>query len=148
MQKNNESSNYTKLKDMLSLHQKEWIHRDSTMWGLIFKYFYATLIVILMPNIASFIKITLPNIQNDVFRVIGIVMSIAFLYISIAYAYRLQAVSKTYRDLLEMLDEPYRRIKIKDMRYGKLFNPSLSYILPTVMFLCLMGLSIALIITE
>ena len=133
---------------MLSLHQKEWIQRDSTMWRLIFKYFYATLFVILMSNIASFIQITLPNIQNDVFRVIGIIMSIALLYISIAYAYRLQAVSKTYHALLEMLDEPYKRIKIKDIRYGKLFDSSLSYILPTVMFLCLMELSIALIITE
>ena len=52
--------------DLLALMQiylSEWMHRDELLWKQVFKYFYATLFVLFLPNIAAFVQIELPDIS-------------------------------------------------------------------------------------
>ncbi len=135
---------------LMDVYLNEWINRHDTLWSQIFKFFYADLIVIVLPNIASFIGITLPEMNNIVFPIIGIIMSIVFLYISLGYVVRLRASSITYENLMNMLArEEYKRTSIKDkekMPFSWLFSPSLAMILVITMFVILVSISIFLII--
>lgn len=96
-------------------------------WQQVFKYFYVTLIVIILPNIAEFLKIALPPINKKLFPIIGIFMAVMFLCVGIGYALRLKAIGLTYTRMMQLLgNKKYERISIrnrKEIKYG--WQPSL-----------------------
>lgn len=145
------SSDYDTTISLLNIYIAEWIHRDQIIWSQIFKFFYAILIIILLPNLALHFDLTLPNLPIFIFRIIGLLLSFVFLYISLGYAIRLQAISDTYKDIIETLPVKYQRksikdIKLKNISIGKLFIPSIGYIICFTLFLILVSLSIILMI--
>ncbi len=112
---------------LMEIYLSEWQHRDSMLWQQVFKYFYVTLIVIILPNIAEFLKIALPPINKKLFPIIGIFMAVMFLYVGIGYALRLKAIGLTYTRMMQLLgNKKYKRISIrnrKEIKYG--WQPSL-----------------------
>lgn len=108
---------------LMEIYLSEWQHRDSMLWQQVFKYFYVTLIVIILPNIAEFLKIALPPINKKLFPIIGIFI----LYVGIGYALRLKAIGLTYTRMMQLLgNKKYKRISIrnrKEIKYG--WQPSL-----------------------
>lgn len=140
------SSEYDTTISLLNLYYSESNYRSQVLWSQIFRFYYAILIIILLPNMSTFFQITLPNIPIIVFRIIGILLSFSFLYVSFGYAIRLQAINDTYQNLLDELPKKYHRKSIKDIGIGKIFMPRISYVLCFSLFLSLFFLSIILII--
>ncbi|RAZ94476.1 hypothetical protein DK853_34975, partial [Klebsiella oxytoca] len=83
-------------------------------WKQVFKYFYATLVVLFLPNIASFLGINLPEFPAVLFPLAALVLSLVFLYISIGYSKRLEASGNTYQKLINLLPEELRRVSVSD----------------------------------
>lgn len=132
---------------LLGIYLEEWKHRDEILWIQSFRFFYATLIVMLIPNLTTYLKICLPSsIPVKAFPVIGLIMSIVFLFISLQYAMRLSASADTYEKIINILDEKYRRVSLEKMHYGKLFKIPISILFPVLMFLALFVVGIVLII--
>ena len=145
------SSDYDTTISLLNVYLAEWIQRDQLIWSQIFKYFYANLIIILLPNLALHFDLVLPNLPIFIFRIIGFCFSFIFLYISLGYTIRLQAISDTYRDIIQTLPKEYRRKSVEDIKFksipiGKFFMPRIGYIICLTLFLILFSLSIILLI--
>lgn len=142
------SSDYENVISLLNIYLTEWIHRDQILWAQVFKLFYAILIVILLPNVASYLNITLPAIPAIFFRVFGLISSIIFFYISVGYLKRLEAIGNTYQKLINKLPEEYQRQRIYELRLGWLFIPRTSYLVCGLLFLSLFFLSIILMLVR
>ena len=140
------SSDYDTTISLLNLYFSEFSFRDKLLWSQVFKFYYAILIIILLPNLSDFFQVNLPTLPIIIFRIIGLLLSFLFLYISFGYVIRLHAISSTYQALLNELPEKYRRKSIKDIKMGKLFMPRLSYVFCFTLFLSLFLLSIILMI--
>lgn len=145
------SSKYEATISLLNIYFSEWHHRSQTLWSQTFKFYYAVLIIILLPNLALRFQLNLPRVPILTFRVVGLLLSFVYLYISLGYAVRLHAVSITYQKIINKLPKSYRRkrvknIKCKSIRIGKIFAINLSYIICFVLFLSLFILAFILII--
>ena len=134
--------------ELMNLYLSEWEHRNEMLWVQVFKHFYATLTVMFLPNIASFLRIDLPNFPSIVFPIVALLLSILFLYVSVGYAKRLEASSKTYMRLMKLLPKKLRRISIKSakIKYGKLFKRRMTVLLCSCMYIGLIVLSIVMIV--
>jgi hypothetical protein len=131
---------YDSLVLLIGVYLDEWMHRDTLLWQQVFKHFYATLIITLLPNasIGQF-QLQLPDLSSFVFRIVGLLMSFFFLYVSIGYSKRLEATSNTIRDLIAKLPSEFQRMKLDDSKIflGKYFKPRLTEIICIFMFLSL-----------
>lgn len=132
---------------LMSVYLNEWEHRDELLWTQVFRYFYATLIVTVLPNVATFIGIDLPKINVRVFPIIGLIMSIVFLYVGLGYAIRLRASSRTYEKIMGLLnDERYKRISIKDNKLGRIFSAPMAFVLVVTMFIALVSVAVLFLV--
>lgn len=150
---NSLSSEYDSIISLLGIYFSEWHHRSQTLWSQTFKFYYAILIIILLPNLVDYFKLQIPNLPIVIFRIIGLFLSFVFLYVSIGYAIRLQSVGITYQKLINKLPEEYRRekienIAIKNIHIGKIFAINLSYIICFSLFLSLLLLATVLIFIQ
>lgn len=128
---------------------QEYIHRDNHMWSQIYKFFLATLLVILLPNLTDFIGITIPDELKDkywIFPICGILMSFVFLYNSISLIRRFQAVSKTYNKLIRQLPENLQREKLENIvsfdKLKTIWSKIHTYLIPSIMFIVLIVIGI------
>ncbi len=142
--------NNDQLIELMSVYLSEWEHRDELLWTQVFRYFYATLIVIILPNVATFVGIELPEINIKLFPIIGVVMSLVFLYVGLGYAFRLQASSRTYVKIMKLLgNDKYERISIKDkekIKGGYLFAAPMAFVLVITMFAALVAVALILLL--
>ena len=130
---------------LMEIYLSEWMHRDGVLWQQVFKFFYATLIVMLLPNITGYFSIELPIVPNYAFRIAGIVSAIFFLYVSLGYSKRLEASGNTYQRMINMLPEKFRRVPLKEIPYGKYFAPRMSTTICVLMFVILVMLGVTLL---
>ena len=133
---------------LMSVYLSEWVSRCELLWSHIFKFFYATLIVLFLPNIAGFIQIDLSAIPSVTFPVIAVVMSLVFLYVALGDGKRLEAISKTYQNMINLLpSEELKRLTLINpkIKAGKLFNAPLNYVTTFLMFSALLAMSIIMI---
>lgn len=133
---------------LMDVYLNEWIHRSDVLWGQTFKYFYATLVVLFLPNLAERLEISLPKVPVLLFPIIALILSGAFLYATIGYCKRLEASGKTYKHLIEYLPVELRRVPLDspDIKYGKIFSRPMSIVLCSLMFFSLFLLSIAMLL--
>lgn len=135
---------------LMSVYLSEWEHRDELLWTQVFKYFYATIIVTVLPNIATFVGIELPKINIKLFPIIGMVMALVFLYVGLGYAIRLRASSRTYEKIMKLLgNEEYERISIRDkkkIKWGYLFATPMAVVLVVTMFVALEAVAVLLLV--
>lgn len=145
-----EKLNQDQIIALMDVYLNEWMHRDELLWTQVFKFFYANLVVIVLPNIAEFIGIVLPEINKKAFPIIGIFMAIIFLYVGIGYTMRLRASSRTYVKIMHLLgDKRYERISIKnkdEIKFGCFFALPMAIVLIIAMFVALIFISIMLMI--
>ena len=136
------------LLNLMEIYLSEWAHRSDVLWRQIFYYFYATMIVLFLPYLTSFIGITLPDFPELLFPVVAVIMSCAFLYVSLGLAKRIDASVKTYHKLVDFLPVELRVITIvsPEIRYGKFFRKRMSVIICFLLFFCLISMSIVMIV--
>lgn len=134
---------------LMGVYLTEWCHRDEVLWQQVFKYFYATLIITVLPNISEFVGIELPDIGRKVFPVIGIAMDIGFLVVGLGYVIRLRASSLSYERVMNLLKrEDLRRISINDKSYFKhvgILRFQMSKLIVCFMFVILLAVAIVLL---
>jgi len=131
---------------LLDVYLNEFIHRDNLLWSQVFKFFYASIIVMLLPNISDFLSINLPPFPVLLFRVLGLIMSVVFLYLALGYGKRLEASTSTYKMLIEKLKPNYQRIKLRNLKFGRFFEIRTSYVVILFMFLSIIVIDIIFII--
>lgn len=133
--------------ELMSIYLSEWEHRDELLWKQVFKYFYATLVVLFLPNLASFLGIDLPDFPQILFPSTALILSLVFLYVSIGYAKRLEASGNTYQNLIDLLPDDLRRVPVADpsIKFGKFFSKRMSIVICILMFFGLLLLSVVMI---
>ena len=132
---------------LINVYLEEWKHRDTILWAQAFRFFYATLIVMLLPNLTNYLHIQLPSyVPVKAFPLMGIIMSIVFFYISYGYALRLIAISDTYTKILDMLDKKFRRKKLDEIKNGVFFKARIAKIFPTMLFIALLLIGLTLLV--
>lgn len=155
MKKSGLSLDDIQAQDLISLMEvylAEWTHRDDILWAQVFRFFYATMLVLFLPYVSDFLGITLPkDVPYLAFPIAGLVLSVLFLYVSLGYAKRLEAIAETYNDLINYLpNNKLRRCSLNDPRIklGKYFSPHMSIIISVIMFLCSSVLSVVMMFIE
>lgn len=133
---------------LMNVYLTEWMHRDEILWKQVFKFFYATLVVLFLPNLAGFLGLSLPKLPAVLFPIIAFFLAFVFLYVSIGYTKRLEAIGKTYKRIMEFLPEELRRISIynPEIKHGKFFGSPMSTIICFIMFTGLILLSVIMAI--
>ncbi|MCH5192186.1 MAG: hypothetical protein J1F23_08495 [Oscillospiraceae bacterium] len=136
------------LLSLMDLYLSEWFHRDSLLWKQAFTYFFAILVISILP-FAKLWGINFDSvIPKWIFPLIGLILSVLFFVFSMGYAERVEAVGAIYRDLINMLPQEYRRKKIIEMGNGpiyKIISLRLSKLIPYVMFVLLIAINIILL---
>lgn len=143
-QRNSENITTEQILETLNVYLQEYIYRDTHMWNQNFRFFFASLVVMFLPNLTEGFGITIPDIflkNSWVFPTVGVILAIVFLYVSLSLAKRFQAISKTYNKLINMLPEDLRRISIKNLPY-KFLNKTHIFLIPILMFTALIVLGI------
>ncbi len=132
---------------LLNIYLSEWEHRDELLWKQVFKYFYVIVIVLFLPNIASFLQIELPKFPKVIFPLAALILAFVFLYVSIGYAKRLEASGETYQNLLNLLPKELQRISLSDskIKCGKFFARRMSVVICTLMFFLLLFLALVMV---
>lgn len=111
------------LLQLISIYLSEWDHRSTMLWNQVFKYFYATLIIIFLPNLSSRLGIDLPDFPKELFTIAAILLSCIFLYVSIGCAKRAEAIGNTYQRLVELLPKELHRVSVFELDTNqKLWN--------------------------
>ncbi len=133
---------------LMNIYLSEWCHRDELLWKQVYTYFYATLIVLFLPNLTIFVDLHLASFPSIVFPIIALIMSAVFFYVSMGYTKRLAAIGDTYQKIIDFLPPDLRRIRISEMskRCNKLFTQRMSVILCVLMFGSLFIMSLVMII--
>lgn len=138
--------NTEQLLHLMDTYLSEWKHRDTMLCKHIFTYFYATLIVMILPYIHI---VDLPfgeTIPKWVFPLIGMLMTVAFFVIGKAFAVRLTAIGKSYNNLIKKLPKEYRRTKLEEINPHSVANTNMSYSIVHIMAALLMILGGVLLI--
>ena len=126
---------------LMSIYIEEWKHRDSMLWKQVFTYFFAILVVMIIPfaNINGFsLGDTVPKY---IFPIIGILLNFIYALVCYNYAARLSAVGDIYSHIISVLPPEYQRKRIDKMP----FIFTMSYLLAFLFPLCLFILGILLI---
>lgn len=145
MQNTHLSSDYDTTISLLNVYLTEWIQRDQVIWSQIFKFYYAILVVTLLPNMPGLFE--LPPNCIIICRIIGLVLSVVFFYVSFGYAVRLHIVSVSYRRILNKLPEEFRQINFNDITFrgkniARIFKARLAYIICVILFVSLFMLAL------
>lgn len=143
--------NVDQIISLMSIYLREYEHRNNLLWRQVFQFYYATLIVIVFPNITDFLHINIPKIPFQFFYFIGSIMSILFWYVAIGTALRARASYIAYEKVANILEDEkhtYTRVSLKDIgviKYGKIFNPPLAFLIISVMFVSLLVIAFGLL---
>lgn len=135
--------------DYLNVLIQEYSHRDTQMWKLNFKFFFASLVVMLLPSISERLQISIPNLFNSakwIFPAFGILLAFLFLYVSLGDAKRFKAISQRYDFIAKSLPEDINRRPLKEVDNLDILNYSTAYLLPILMSSGLIILGILMII--
>jgi hypothetical protein len=134
-------------KEIISLMQvylNELTFRDNLLWSQTYKFFFATITVILLPYFKNNLDISTANFPNWIFNLIGIGMSVFFLIVSLSFAKRLKASSDTYNNIIKELNPKYQRVSILEPNQKN--ATSISYIIIPILFGSLLVINVMLLI--
>jgi len=134
---------------LMDVYLTELNHRDNGLFIKAFRYFYAVIVVILLP----YTPLT-PLLENNLFssyklffHICGLIMTFIFGYVLWGYTFRQEAITETYKKTYEKLPLEYRRIPVVEIPHGKFFNHQMTSIVIITMVLILLGINIFLFLT-
>lgn len=146
MDQKQENLSYDQVISLLSIYESEWEHRNNILWTQTFRFFYLSIFIMVLPNITEYLSITLPDIPIIFFPIIGIITSTLSFFLSISYSKRLEASSETYKNINNLLPYKYRRVKLKNIKYGKYFIRRQTVIIPVIIYIISLVIGSILII--
>jgi len=128
---------------LMAVYLEDRNHRDQLGTDHIFKFFYASIIIGLVPNLSAALGTSFDFIPSIVFRIVGLLIAGFYIYVASAYADRLNAMSSSYARLIDMLPESYHRTPIK-AKYDKYMSTWIS----NCMFIASILLQITMLISD
>lgn len=134
MNQNTTNLNYDQIISLLSIYESEWEHRNNILWSQVFRFFYFSIFIMILPNITNYLSISLPNIQPKLFPVVGIICSTISLLFSLSYSKRLEAISETYKKVNNLFPSEYQRVKLTSIKHGKYFMKRHTITLPFIIY--------------
>lgn len=146
MCKEQENLNYDQIISLLSVYESEWEHRNNILWSQVFKFFYISIFIMVLPNITTYLSINLPELPSKLFPIVGILSSTLSYIVSLSYSKRLEASSETYKQINSFLPDKYRRVKLKNIKYGKYFMFRHTTIIPLILYIVTIIIGVVLII--
>ena len=141
------SSEYETTISLLNVYLTEWCHREEFMWLQLFRFYFAILIVILLPNLVG-ISVELPYIPKILFRIAGIIFSFIYVYVAMAYVMRFQKIADSYNNIIKKLPEDYQRVSMGKTKLEKFFSIRVTYLICSILFLTLVTVSILLLVLD
>ncbi len=134
MNQNQTNLNNDQIISLLSIYESEWEHRNNLLWSQVFRFFYFSILIMILPNITDYLSISLPNIQPKLFPIVGILSATLSLLFSLSYSKRLEASSETYKKVNNLLPCKYQRVKLANIKYGKYFTKRHTTIIPFIIY--------------
>ena len=131
---------------LMSIYLNEFKFRVERMWSQTFKLFYATLVVILLPNISGLFSLDMTMVPVVMFRIIGLIMALTFLYVSLFYAKTLKASLQTYEKINSSLPVEHQRVRYSSLKFGKLFGGGMAYTLTFLLAFALLAVDVLLLV--
>ena len=132
---------------LMDIYLAEWRHRDELFWKQIFLYFFATLVVMILPFIHPW-ELSLPSqVPQYLFPAVGCVMALVFFLVCQGYLLRLRCARMAYEELIQALPN-YRRPSVQDIQagcWGNLMSKSMAGLITGVMFIALLLIGATLI---
>lgn len=131
---------------LMEIYQNEWNHRDSMIIKHIYTYFFAILIIMILPYADIWgIKFS-ESLPNWLFPSIGIIMNFLFLFFGKAQAKRLKAIGDSYKKVNNMLPVHLQRIKLEKGNPKSLLNKRMTNFLIYAMFILLLIIGVVLLV--
>lgn len=105
---------------IMELYLTEWIHRDELFWKQLYRLFFSSLTIIILPSIAekSGWGGVVDYVPPFMFPFAGVLMTFLMLYVGLASSARVVRVSDKYEALIQKLPA---KIKLKK-RKGAIFT--------------------------
>lgn len=125
--------NSSELIQLMEIYCAEYCHRDDAYWRHIKTYFFAILIIDIIPFANIFGIDFKVNLPNYIFPVIGMILTVFFYVIGKGFEVRLKAASESYNNLILMLPKKFRRKSIHKYSNDALYNYPLSSIILKIM---------------
>lgn len=134
----------------MDVYLTEWIHRDKHLWSQSYKFFFAALVVMFLPELTEKLGFSIPEALNKqyIFPIIGLFLSLAFFYVSIGNAKRLKSVGHTYSKLINQLPSCLQRTRIDELKEFKIVNHVMVYVMPCAMFVSLIAIAVILLFVK
>ena len=139
--------NTDQLLTLMNIYLSEWIHRDSMFYKEIFTYFFASLVVMILPFADIWGLRLSPTLPAWLFPIAGILMAIIFLIISCGSIVRISALSDPYQLLINKLPEECRRKTVRQLYpgfVGKLLSWRMAAVVCGFMFVALIVIGLIL----
>lgn len=135
MSNEKEQLSYDQIISLLSIYENEYEHRDIMLWTHIFRFFYISILIMVIPNVSERLSINLPPVSPRVFPIIGMLISTISYLLSLSYQKRLEASSESFRKINNLLPEKYQRVKIDELKHGKYFKGRQAIIIPVIIYI-------------
>lgn len=148
MTQNLTNLNYDQIISLLSIYESEWEHRNNILWSQVFKFFYLSIFIMVLPNVTDYLSISLPNIQPKLFPIVGILSATISLFLSLSYSKRLEASSETYKKVNSLLPSECQRVKLNNIKYGKYFMKRHTTVIPFIIYAISLIIGIILILSK
>jgi hypothetical protein len=135
---------------LMDVYINELNRHDLSFFMQAFRYFYAVIVVILLPYIPFITPLLEKNMfsfKKLIFHISGFIMTLIFGYVLWGYTIRLASIAKTYKETYEKLPPEYWRKSLDDIPGGKFFKIRMIPIVVITMFLSLLGINIFLFLT-
>lgn len=145
MNQNTPNLNYDQIISLLSIYESEWEHRNNILWSQVFRFFYLSIFIMVLPNITNYLSISLPEIEPKLFPIVGILSATMSLLFSLSYSKRLQASSDTYKKVNNFLPTEYQLVKLEDIKYGKYFTKRQTTIIPIIIYVLSLVIGVVLL---
>lgn len=132
---------------VLEIYLSDWQHRNQMFWQQNYRFFFAGLVVSLLPYVTFVQNSLVDEFDRYIFHIVGIaIASIHFIIVNADTA-RLHALSDKYTKMMNLLPDTYQRQEIKDSKrfMDKLFSKEIIRIISVGMPLCIIILNVFLL---
>jgi len=131
---------------LMNMYLSEWDSRNNNLWHQLYRYFFAVLVVTMLPHL-GFLELGTLKYFQLIFPITGFVMTICFFVVMKGYAMRMGNVSKIYGEMIERLPKELRRERIVDPVYGRLMTNFVVIVMTVSLFMVVI-LSFAIILLK
>ena len=139
---------YGTIVSLMEIYQEEWIYRDTSFWSHAFKFFYASLVVTLLPQIAEVVHqnaLDKIGIDKKWYPIAGLVLAVLFILMALQDAKRAKAAYLSYDRVMRALPNNWGRKTLTEISLkcvGKIYNIRLGLFACWIMFGGLVALGI------